>query len=351
MKYFSMFSGIGGFEYGINKATKARCVGFSEIDKYASSIYQKHYPKHRNFGDATTIDTNELEDFDLLVGGFPCQAFSIAGKQLGFCDTRGTLFFEIARVLEDKRPRYFLLENVKGLLSHDKGKTFQTILEVLTSLGYEFEYQVLNSKDFGVPQNRERVFIVGHFGGSSKRKVFPIIRKPGKAIKKIINKGHDGTNIYSKKGSAVTQKALGGGQGAKTGLYAVPTTTEGNTHAIDTNYFKGCNELNKGRRTQVAVPVSDVTRLNKEQNGRRFKTNNESSFTLTQQDKHGVYDGFRIRRLTPKECERLQGFPDDWTKYSFDGKEISDTQRYKCLGNAVTTNVITAIIERMKFTS
>ena len=122
IKYFSMFSGIGGFEVGLqNSKHKFECVGFSEVDKYAISIYSRHFPEHQNYGDATRINTNELEDFQFLVGGFPCQAFSIAGKRKGFEDARGTLFFEIARVLRDKKPTYFLLENVKGLLSHEGG--------------------------------------------------------------------------------------------------------------------------------------------------------------------------------------------------------------------------------------
>ena len=166
IKYLSLFSGIGGFEVGLaNSNYDFECIGYSEIDKYARSIYERHYPNHPYLGDATEIRTEELPDFDLLVGGFPCQAFSVAGKRRGFDDTRGTLFFEIARILKDKRPRYFLLENVRGLLSHDKGKTFQTILKVLSDLGYIVRWQMLNSKDFGVPQRRERVFIEGYFGG------------------------------------------------------------------------------------------------------------------------------------------------------------------------------------------
>lgn len=167
IKYLSLFSGIGGFEYGIQKANtnyNFKCIGFSEIDKYATQIYKKHYPNHPELGDVTKIRTEDLPDFDLLVGGFPCQAFSIAGQRRGFDDCRGTLFFEIARILKDKRPRYFLLENVRGLLSHNKGETFQRILEVLSDLGYNVKWQVLNSKDFGVPQRRERVFIKGYFG-------------------------------------------------------------------------------------------------------------------------------------------------------------------------------------------
>lgn len=163
IRYLSLFSGIGGFEYGLqNSKHEFECIGFSEIDKYAKSIYIRHFPGHKDLGDATKIKTEELQDFDFLVGGFPCQAFSVAGKRRGFDDTRGTLFFEIARILKDKRPKYFLLENVRGLLSHNKGKTFQTILGVLSDLGYDVQWQVHNSKDYGVPQRRERVFIKGY---------------------------------------------------------------------------------------------------------------------------------------------------------------------------------------------
>jgi len=392
MKYFSMFSGIGGMENGIDRAflqeTKAKdiqkecsctserqagatCIGYSEIDKYASAIYQYHYKGHKNYGDATRLVPKELPDFDLLVGGFPCQAFSIAGKRKGFDDTRGTLFFEIARVLRDKRPRYFLLENVKGLLSHDNGKTFATILGVLSEIGYDIQWQVLNSKNFGVPQNRERVFIVGCLGRECRRQVFPIgesselyneengtkerqaqaeisgaikgsnmkadhtfisekISKPltatcykgvgndGTTLIKSTQKLSDAHRIRNTDGCSVTLKGEGGGQGAKTGLYVVPVLTP--------------------------------DRKEKRQNGRRFKENGDPSFTLTGQDVHGVCDGSRIRRLTPVECCRLQGFPDDWCDKGFiDGKivDISDSQKYKCLGNAVTTTVIEHIIRRI----
>ena len=206
IRYLSLFSGVGGFELGIQRAMDnrpnirngledlpennsnteksqiwAECIGYSEIDKYAIETYEHNFKGHKNYGDATTINERELPDFDLLVGGFPCQAFSVAGKRYGFNDTRGTLFFDIARVLKHKRPRHLVLENVKGLLSHDRGKTFQTILGVLSDLGYDVEWQVLNAKDFGVPQNRERVFIVGHFGDECTHQVFPI-RQDGGAV-------------------------------------------------------------------------------------------------------------------------------------------------------------------------
>jgi DNA (cytosine-5)-methyltransferase 1 len=376
MKFIDLFAGIGGFRYGLQKVEiesesssdnesgasqhgqrAFHCVWSNEWDKYANQIYTKHFGEC-DPRDIRTVDTKEIPDHDLLCAGFPCQSFSIAGKRLGFEDTRGTMFFEIARIIRDKRPRYFLLENVKGLLSHDEGKTFQTILGVLSDLGYEYQWQVLNSKNFGVPQNRERVFIVGHLRETSRPEVFPIgesysishqtkyaeqagrsrisstidarygsLRNAGETYLHYIggirgkrdmwlkdNKQNSrnfsqGQRVYSSDGIASTIAGNAGGLGGKTGLYAIPVLTP--------------------------------DRMEKRQNGRRFKNDGDPAFTLTSQDKHGVYDGLNIRRLTPIECERLQGFPDNWTE------GISDTQRYKCLGNAVTTLVITEIGQKL----
>lgn len=194
MKYLSLFSGIGGFELGIQQAyenmdnrgtaspsklavhgdksdtdsgdgdgwrTNPVCIGYSEIDKYATQIYQKHFPNHKNYGDITLINAEELPDFDLLVGGVPCQSWSIAGKRGGFEDERGNMWFQYTKILRAKQPKYFIAENVKGLLSHDGGKSMERICEELCGCGYAIDFEVLNSKNFGVPQNRERVIIVG----------------------------------------------------------------------------------------------------------------------------------------------------------------------------------------------
>jgi len=288
MKYFSLFSGIGGFELGIkqayeilrtkNKKQKVQgignkkrsssefdhlgpdgftCVGYSEIDKYAIQIYEKHFD-HKNFGDIRKIKPRSIPDFDLLIGGFPCQSFSVAGKRKGFKDTRGTLFFEIARIIASKKPKLLLLENVKGLLSHDGGRTFGTILSSLDELGYDVQWEVLNSKNFGVPQNRERVFIVGHLRKDSRPEIFSL-RKD------------------------------------------------------DTGNSK--QHVSKSQTTRGVRNMSD----------------------LKSRWRHSM----RIRKLTPKECERLQGFPDGWTE------GVSDTQRYKTLGNAVTVNVVAEIVKRI----
>jgi DNA (cytosine-5)-methyltransferase 1 len=177
LTYTSWFSGIGNFELGLEQAAaqlglRLQCLGYSEIDKHAIATYEEHFD-HHSFGDITAVNADDLPDFDIFVGGFPCQAFSVGGKRLGFEDTRGTLFFDVARILRAKRPGHVLLENVKGLLSHDGGRTFRVIIETLTDLGYCVEWQVLNSKDHGLPQNRERTYIVGHLGRLRGPAVFP----------------------------------------------------------------------------------------------------------------------------------------------------------------------------------
>ena len=164
IRFFDLFSGIGGFREGLRRAGGFTCVGHCEVDAYADKNYRLLFDTEGEWfcNDARTIETDRMPDFDLLCAGFPCQSFSIAGKRGGFADARGTLFFEIARLVADKRPAYFILENVPGLLSHDKGRTFHTILSTLSELGYGVEWKVLNSKDFGVPQSRKRVYIVGY---------------------------------------------------------------------------------------------------------------------------------------------------------------------------------------------
>lgn len=178
MRFFDFFSGIGGFRLGMEMAGH-ECVGHCEIDKFANMSYMAmHKPKDTEvyFGDIRTVDPWDMPECEIYCGGFPCQSFSIAGKRLGFEDTRGTLFFEIMRIAKERHPRYLFLENVKGLLNHDGGGTFETIIRTMDELGYGVEWQVLNSRHFGVPQNRERVFIIGHLGGIGGREIFPLTK-------------------------------------------------------------------------------------------------------------------------------------------------------------------------------
>jgi DNA (cytosine-5)-methyltransferase 1 len=385
MKYLSLFSGIGGFELGIQQAYEelldnqskvkglqakedsssdncnplqgaSTCIGYSEIDKYAIQVYEKHF-NHKNYGDITKIKAEELPDFDFLCGGFPCQAFSIAGKRRGFEDTRGTLFFDIARILREKQPTLLLLENVKGLLSHEKGDTFKTIIRTLDELGYDCQWQVLNSKNFGVPQNRERVFIIGHLRGTSRPEVFPIGGTNEEDTQSIINplKGktkfgwHCEKNIFDKKGISRAVKASGG-SGNQLKILQLNQPKHSNDRVYsDEGLSPTLNTMQGGNRQPFIAPVLTPDRLNKRQNGRRFKENGDPSFTLTSQDRHGVYDGQKIRRLTPLECERLMSWPDNWTKYGINEKgekvEISDSQRYKMCGNGVVSSVVKEIIK------
>ena len=178
MKFFDFFAGIGGFRLGMEMAGH-ECVGHCEIDKYAHRSYvAMHRPKETEvyFGDIRTVDPWDMPECDVYCGGFPCQAFSIAGRRRGFEDTRGTLFFEIMRIAKERKPRLIFLENVKGLLNHEGGDTFETIITTMADLGYGVEWQVLDSKYFGVPQHRERVFIIGHLGGICGRQVFPLTK-------------------------------------------------------------------------------------------------------------------------------------------------------------------------------
>lgn len=184
IRYFDMFAGIGGFRSGLEAIGGFECVGYCEIDKYAKQAYEAMYDTGGElyFDDARKIVPEQLPDFDLLLGGFPCQSFSIAGARKGFDDTRGTLFFEIARIVAVKKPKYLFLENVPGLLNHDEGRTFETILRTLDGLGYDVCWQVLNSKNFGVPQSRNRVFIIGYLRGQCAGEVLSFTQASGKAL-------------------------------------------------------------------------------------------------------------------------------------------------------------------------
>lgn len=415
MNFLDLFAGIGGFRLGMERAGH-KCVGYCEIDKYARLSYNAIHNTEGeiDYKDITEVTNEEFRKLrgkvDVICGGFPCQAFSIAGNQLGFEDARGTLFYEIARAAEQVKPRYLFLENVRNLLSHDKGKTFERMLKILDELGYDAEWQVLNSKNFGVPQNRERVFIIGHLRGECTYRVFPIRGKDEKfntdgEINQVGNIGKSDnfggnpqvTRVYDINGISPTLNTMQGG----------------------------------GREPKIVVPVLTPDRVEKRQNGRRFKTNGEPMFTITTQDRHGVLvreatkqgyavanvgdsinfshpnsktrrgrvgkniantlltsdeqcvvlpqiiqkphgfnkggvhniaptltkssyqennflkiEGVSIRKLTPRECWRLQGFPD----WAFDkAQEVnSNSQLYKQAGNSVTVNVIEEIAKRLK---
>ena len=212
IKYLDMFSGIGGFRSGLEAVGGFECIGYCEIDQYARRAYEAMYDTKGEmyFEDATKINPDDLPDIDLITGGFPCQAFSIAGRRNGFADTRGTLFFEIARIAAVKKPALLFLENVPGLLSHDKGRTFATILNALDEIGYDVSWTVLNSANFGVPQARKRVYITGFLREKCAGEVFTF---PDTNPKTIVNRlpGSEGGRVYASEGLGITLTASGGG--------------------------------------------------------------------------------------------------------------------------------------------
>jgi len=364
MKYIDIFGGIGGFSYGIEKATEKEWerVWYNDWDKYAVQTYNKNYGTNYEPTDITKVRAEDIPDFDILCGGFPCQSFSIAGKRKGFEDTRGTMFFEIARILKAKRPKFLFLETVKGLLNHEKGKTFTTILQTLEELGYETQWMVLNSKFFGVPQNRERVFIIGNLRRESRPNILPFREVQGEDIKlkRLNNPTHSNDRVYGVEGISPTLNTMDGGSRQPKILVhnlqprspTRPSLTKQCPCGSGRIYPKCCGVpagsgyLSKKGSTYCLEPnnyqavelycVDDGA----SPNFQAKMTDQSPALKATRSDYEIGIGDKKIRKLTPVECERLQGFPDNWTE------GVSNRQRYKQCGNAVTTNVIEAIVRR-----
>lgn len=477
LTFLDFFAGIGGFRTAVERLG-GKCLGFAEIDKHARQSYKALYNTEgeREWHDITQVTDEEFAELadkvDLINAGFPCQAFSVAGKRQGFEDSRGTLFYEVARAAKAIRPKYILLENVKGLLSHDKGNTVDVIFRTLNEIGYTIDFTVLNSKHFGVPQNRERIFIMAvrddlvtqeawniegtgvvakakrrfsgyegiksfnFFGWSarhttvSKRlrdvleaqvdeKFYLSDEKTAQLIEKMDDKVlvKEATRLgYAVNMAQPNSKTRRG----RVGRALANTLLTGQEQAViventqvgdDLNHYSqealnriyGINGQSPtidtmqggGREPKIAEPIEvratlTPDRVEKRQNGRRFKENDEPMFTLTAQDKHGVmlldsnpkefssgdgisycidanyakgtspgnvgkgrrthaigYSlGYRIRKLTPLECWRLQGFSDEQHQKAVDVR-VSNSQRYKQAGNSVTVNVIEAIVTQL----
>lgn len=394
IRVFDAFSGIGGFRSGLERVGGFKIVAWCEIDKFAQKAYKALYDTRGEqfYENIRNIDTGELADFDLLVGGFPCQPFSVAGKRKGIADERGDLFFELARILEVKRPRYFILENVPGLMGIDSGKTFAQIIETLCKLGYCVEWRVYNSADY-LPQVRKRVYIAGCSGTDCSGKILAFGRSDSKNCRKTqqLIGGSQGSRVYDTNGLATTQCSGSGGMGGKTGLYFIdcnpdPQITDNarcvtarqnsgvsnhkgehsaifcdlnenpqitdNARCLHTRYDLGVSTgKHKGERSGVLVEsnaraIINPLKKNTWQNGRRIKEPNEPMFTITVTDRHGVVHNGRIRRLMPIEAWRLQGFTDEqFHKVQEIG--MSDAQLYKQAGNAVTVPVVEDIARNL----
>lgn len=310
MRYFSVFSGVGGFELALKDH---ECVGFSEINKYASQVLKYHFPNTPNYGDIKKIAWSNIPNFDLLVGGSPCQDFSIAGKQQGLTGERSGLFFEYVRALIEKQPAYFIWENVKGVISSSRGTDFTRIIDEFSEAGYSLWWQVLNAKDFGVPQNRERIFVVGSRNGSPREVFF--------------ERGADEEDSQPQDVMRQPLRYLNRNQKNIEGDYAF-TVDASQTSGIRVKqpYF--------GKKAQTARTIRN--------GGKASKTDKHNWDTYQVEE--------RIRRLTPSECERLMSWPDDHTRWGIlDGKkvEMSDTQRYKMCGNGVVSAVVKEIMNHV----
>lgn len=401
MNFIDLCSGIGGFRLGLELAGH-RCIGYCEHDKYALISYRNMFDTEGEWfaDDVTKLKSEEIPYADIWCFGFPCQDISVAGKQKGLGGERSGIYFSIIELVkgkkEEDKPAYLLVENVKNLLSINGGFDFAAVLSELDEAGYDAMWQVLNSKNFGVPQNRERVFIVANLRSRGRREILPVTGKNATAIKQVIA-GSQGYRVMSTEGISCSLVSNAGGAGAKTGLYFIDQSTKKTklteeSRCITSRYTAGIvNRTAMNSGVLEARPVLTPERLVKRQNGRRMKDTDEPMFTLTGQDRHGVAireatkkgyseaepgdsiniafpgsetrrgrvgkkvaqtldtqcmqgtlsSGLRIRRLTPKECFRLQGFPDELFEKA--RAVNSDAQLYKQAGNAVTVNVAYAL--------
>lgn len=301
VKIVDLFAGIGGIRLGVEQAFGSiDCVFTSEIDKYAVTTYKANFKDSHIFGDIKQIDENDVPDHDILLAGFPCQPFSQAGLKKGFTDTRGTLFFDIERILLAKQPKAFLLENVKQLKGHDKGRTFQTIIDHLNKAGYKVFYEILKARDFGLPQNRERIYIVGFLDHSINfefPKPMNISTRVGDILDDVVDEKYTiSDKLWSghkrrKELNKLNGKGFGYGLFNKESAY---------TNTISARYYKDGSEI-----------------------------------LIEQENKNP-------RKLTPREAARLQGFPENYII------PVSDAQAYKQFGNSVAVPVIKVIATEIK---
>jgi DNA (cytosine-5)-methyltransferase 1 len=353
MNYLDLFSGIGGFRLGLQEAGITPEFEFhAEIDKHANLIYQKHFPKSELLNDIRTIKPIDGKlngaKINLITFGFPCQDLSVAGKGAGLAGGRSGLFYEAIRLITELKPEVFIFENVKGLYSSSNGSDFTTVLRTIADIGlYDCQWQLLNTRWF-LPQNRERIYFIGFIRGSTKRQVFPI----GNEIK-VSAKSRESAEIQIASTLAGAGGHIANGEYKGMNLIQINNPVHSNDRVYDPkglaptlNTMQGGNrqpfiKVKANTDTTCNQAVATVDRKTKNMNGRRIKEKDDAMFTITSQDQHGIYNGSGIRRLTPIECERLQGFPDNWT----DG--ISETQRYKCCGNAVSVPVTKEIFKRI----
>ena len=376
LTFLDFFSGVGGFRHGLELAGM-KCIGFCEKDKFARKSYEAMYDTKGEWfhEDITTIDPTRLPKADLWCAGSPCQNVSIAGKRSGLYGERSGLFFTFVELIksqkEEDKPEWILLENVKGLLSSGGGRDYLDYLSILDESGYDLEWQVFNSKDYGVPQNRERIYTIGHLRRKGRRKVLPLSRESSSHLKQLIG-GMQSYRVYDPSGIATTLVGEGGGLGAKTGLYLIDQSLTEPKLTVEARCLTARYTAGATKRTAMNSGVLEVQPILTQ--GIKFRNGTKQGYqlavvgdsvdlsypsSLTRRARVGrgiahnlscscqmgavVWKGrvVKIRRLTPKECFRLQGFSDDLFEKA---KAVnSDAQLYKQAGNGVTVPVVYAI--------
>ena len=386
MNHLDLFSGIGGFSLGLKRVFNIKETYFSEIDKYAIDVYKHNFKNSKYVGSITNVRGTQLPRINIITFGSPCQDFSLAGKRKGMDGARSSLILEAIRLIKECKPDFFIWENVKGTFSSNSGADFSAILKAFVDIGgYRLEWQLLNTKWF-LPQNRERIYLVGCLGKGSGQQIFPIgesykrnfkERESSSCITTSYHKGvnfdnqlisqkvikHDITEIVSVEKIIVKSATKKGYEVAEQGdsvNYSAPSSqtrrgrvgkgiaqtldTGCNQAVLDTNHtYKKVNETiekNKDKFIKGKPKMMDL-------HNRRVR-DISPCLVAPNHNNHSLFTGFKIRRLTPLECERLQGFPDDWTKKGKELGEISDTQRYKMCGNAVTVDVVEAVANKIK---
>lgn len=349
LKVVSLFSGIGGFEEGLKRAKLQHEVVFaSEIDEHAKKSYTANFNGKYLHGDITKIDEKMIPDHELLLAGFPCQAFSIAGRQKGFEDIRGTLFFDVARILQEKKPKYILLENVKNLISHDGSKTIRVILNILNEIGYTVDFTIINSAESGVPQNRDRTYICGIYSGDCEKYRVDTRSVKVDALKQELNKtDYKGFNFFDK----VVFK------NKQTYIEDILETE------VDNNYFLNSELVEKfiknavieetHKREKKIIKLFDLPRNihnDLERQRRVYSIKGISPTVLARADSTKIYVNVkgknRIRKITPAENFYIQGFSNGFVKNIID-IGMSVTQMYKQSGNAVSPPVIAGILKTL----
>jgi DNA (cytosine-5)-methyltransferase 1 len=358
INHLDLFSGIGGFHLGFEKAGFEVNSYFSEVDKYAIDVYKNNFKNSNYVGSVTDVRGTQLPKIDAITFGSPCQDFSLAGKRKGMGGQRSSLITEAIRLIDECRPRFFVWENVKGTFSSNNGEDFWAIIQAFTNLGgYRLEWQLLNTKWF-LPQNRERIYLVGYLGDECSGQVFPI-RESSKQTNELQGQqtntcclttryGADGNGSYlierklnAQKVEIGTLRTHNDGKGfrkIKDGdCPTIPARAREDGSGqpiikINSATSKGYEEAAQGDSINYSNPNSAT---------RRGRVGKGVAQTLDTACNQAIIDN-KIRRLTPIECERLQGFPNNWTEYGVSGK-ISDTQRYKMCGNAVTVDVVEAV--------